>query len=88
MKKTFVLLGQEIAKHFDEPGLCNRITRALNDAYEDGRNEHGIIDPMITPPSMFMGKPFSYWVELDVWAQKHGLDKRPSIFKWSFNPEE
>ena len=38
MKKTFELLGNEISNHFDDPLLSNRITKALNDAYEDGRN--------------------------------------------------
>ena len=87
MKKTFILLGQEIAKHFDEPGLCNRITRALNDAYEDGKTEGVRIDPMITPSSMFRGKPFAYWIELDVWAQTHGYNKR-GTWDLMFPPDE
>ena len=38
MKKIFELLGNEISNHFDDPLLSNRITKALNDAYEDGGN--------------------------------------------------
>jgi len=77
MKKTFELLGNEISNHFDDPLLSNRITKALNDAYEDGRGENRFFDPfpIIPRTTMFRGKPEEYWIKLDVMAQKKGLDK-------------
>ena len=76
MKKTFERLGKQIAYHFDEPLLCNLITEALNDAYEDGKTEGAKVNPMtFATTGLFRGKPFSYWIELEANALKYGLDK-------------
>ena len=77
MKKTFELLGNEISNHFDDPLLCNRIAKALSDAYEDGKtegpNKLKIYDPFDRSNGLFRGKPFGYWIDLEAQAKRFGL---------------
>jgi len=80
MKKIFELLGQEISNHFDDPLLSNRITKALNDAYEDGRDAKVVFDPLKIPRTFtFRGKPEKYWIELDVAAREYGFGKKTEL---------